>query len=76
MHAGPLYRRYDVVARDGKPIDADTFLFVLNPKTDPYAVVAMVAYVKACHVRYPELAADMIKTYRLPCDEKGTMPDE
>lgn len=66
MKDGPIYRRYEVVSKDGLPIDIDTPLFVLNLDTDPYAQVALQAYRAACYATHPELSMDIGRTFGVP----------
>jgi hypothetical protein len=55
-----LESRYDVHRRDDTEGKHDGCrYFVLDPKHDSYAVVALRAYAASCENDYPQLAADL-----------------
>jgi hypothetical protein len=58
---GKVYRKYEVIRTDGKPV-VEAFVIELK---DPYAKAALSAYADACEATHPQLAADMRERYRL-----------
>lgn len=66
MQDGPLYGRYTITHKDGKPVDPGKRYFVLAVDTDAGAIPALVAYVDAIKATHPTLAADLQREYQLP----------
>lgn len=55
-----LYQKYRVERLDdpeGKHVDC--FFFVLDPRHDAHARVALQAYIDSCREQYPKLANDL-----------------
>lgn len=63
MQDGPLYGRYTITHKDGKPIDPNKRYFVLSPDTDEAALYALKQYAYFVRRTHPQLAQSIASEY-------------
>lgn len=71
-----LFNKFKVERTDGKSAPgekhADCSYFVLDVSCDPFAIPALMSYIRACEKQYPALARDLLKQAQMHCEHVAT----